>query len=503
MVNFSPKTQTTNTLTYLLSALYFLFLSENTESKLKKSKLLDICQSLTDSEWKSFLLFLDSPYFNSNGALTDLAKHLRLLAKKGWPETALDRKALWNALYRETPYSYKDLAYQMSGLAQLAEQFIGLEQQKEHTYHSDLLVLESLAKRKLEKSFSYRLQRMKSAMDKDERQDGAQLYSSYWLAQIEDDYFNLQNTRAINPFIQVQDQHLNDYFVLSKLRLFCTMLNQKRVLGAQPSFSWPTAAPEDYPSDNPVIQIYQCLYRLLLEDQRNAERFAHYQQLLQEVKSAVPPMESINLYYFAINYCLGAINQGQQQYAEQLLSIYQSGLEAGNLLINNELSPWIYKNIIKLGLGLKRFEWVESIIRTYTDKLPLNDRQDAFYFNLADLYYYQQKYDLAQEHLNKVEFSDVFYKHGARIMLLKIFFEKDETEAFLSLAHSYKLLLLRERNLAEDLKASYRNFVRLTSKLYKTKDKIKLEGIRTEVMRTKRINARRWLISQLEERLDR
>lgn len=469
---------------------------------MKKSKLIDICQSLTDSEWKTFLLFLASPYFNSNEAIIELAEHLKLLAKKGWPEDALDRKAIWKALYPGKPYSYKELAYLMSALGQLGEQFIGREQEKEHPYYTDLLVLEGLAKRKLGKSFSYRLQRTKASVESDARKDSAQLHSTYWLAQIEDHYFNLQNTRAVNPFIAVQDTNLNDYFVLSKLRLWCTMLNQKRVLGAQIDLSWPTASPEEYESSNPVIQIYQCLYRLLCEDERNAERFAHYQQLLHELQSAVPPMESINLYYFAINYCLGAINQGQQQYAELLLSIYQNGLEAGHLLINNELSPWIYKNIIKLGLGLRRFEWVEYIIRTYTDKLPIDDRQDAFYFNLADLYYYQQKYDLAQDHLNKVEFSDVFYKHGARIMLLKIFFEKDETEAFLSLAHSYKLLLLRERNLADDIKASYRNFVRLTTKLYKTRDQSKLEGIRSEILRTKRINARRWLIRQFEQRLN-
>ncbi len=409
---------------------------------------------------------------------------------------------MWKALHPSSSYSYKDLAYLMSGLAQLAEQFIGREQEKEHPYYSELLILESLAKRKLHKSFSYRLQRTKAAIESDPRMDSAQLYSTYWLAQIEDHHFNLQNTRAINPFIKSQDLQLNDYFVLSKLRLLCTMLNQKRVLGTQAVFSWPDSSPEAYESENPVIQIYQCLYKLLSEDQRNAERFAHYQRLLNDLKDAVPPMESINLYYFAINYCLGAINQGQQQYAEQLLTIYQSGLEAGHLLINDELSPWIYKNIIKLGLGLRRFEWVEYIIRTYTEKLPANDREDAFYFNLADLYYYQQKYDLAQEHLNKVEFSDVFYKHGARIMLLKIFFEKDETEAFLSLAHSYKLLLLRERNLAEDVKTSYRNFLRFTTKLYKTRDRAKLEGIRTEILRTKRINARRWLMRQFEVRLE-
>ena len=470
---------------------------------MKKSKLFDICQSLDEKEWKRFLQFLQSPYFNTQERLVPFAQHLAELARKAWPEEDIQRQKLWEACFPEEAYTYKGTAYLMSQLVQLLEQFIGLEQQQQHPYFAELLTLEGLAQRKLEKSFSYRLQRTKTAIEEDQRRDAAHIYNTYWLAQIEDDYFNLLNTRAVNPYLAVQDQALNDYFVLSKLRLYCTMLNQKRVLGADHTTQWPPAPPTEYPTDNELISIYQCLYALLEEAQPNAERFATYQHLLTRVKNAVPAMESINLYYFAINYCLQAINQGQQQYAEQLLAIYESGLESGDLLINNELSPWIYKNIIKLGLGLKRFSWVEHIIRRYTDHLPTRDRQDAFYFNLADLYYHQKKYDLAQEHLNKLEFSDVFYRHGAKIMLLKIFFEKNETEAFLSLAHSYKLLLIREGNLAEDLKVSYRNFVRITSKLYRTQDAGKLADLQTELRQTKRLNARRWLLHQLKIRLGR
>lgn len=430
-----------------------------------------------------------------------MATHLSDLAKMEWPEAMLERENIWNAVFPEDSYSYKEMAYLMSNLLRQLEQFVGWQQQKKHPYLNDLLVLEALAQRKLDKSYSYRLQRTKLQIDQDQRQDAAQVFAKYWLAQIEDDYFNLQNTRAINPFLAVQDQTMNDYFVLSKLRLYCTMLNQHRVLGAEQTFSWLPDAPEKYVSSNPVIQIYQCLFELLAQGQPNEERFSEYQHLLSQAKLLVPAMESISLYYFAINYCLQAINKGQQQYAEQLLTIYQSGLETGNLLINQELSPWIYKNIIKLGLGLKRFEWVEQIIRNYTKKLPGKDRKDAFYFNLADLYYHQQKYNLAQEHLNELEFSDIFYKHGAKIMLLKIFFEKNETEAFLALGHSYRLLLLREKALAEDLKASYRNFLRFITKLQRTRDKSKLEKMKLEIQQTQRINAKRWLLQQLNNRM--
>jgi hypothetical protein len=103
------------------------------------------------------------------------------------------------------------------------------------------------------------------------------------------------------------------------------------------------------------------------------------------------------------------------------------------LLERGQISPWTFKNMVKLGLGLQQYDWVENFVRNYSEKLEANKRTDAYHFNLADLFYHRKNYDEALIHLNQVEFSDIHYQLGAKVMLLKIYFETDATEAFLSL----------------------------------------------------------------------
>ena len=86
-------------------------------------------------------------------------------------------------------------------------------------------------------------------------------------------------------------------------------------------------------------------------------------------------------------------------------------------------------------------------------------------------------------------------------MLLKIYFEKRETEALLSLSNSYKLMLIREKELSGSILSAYKNFVRLLEKTYRAKDngKDQLHKIENEIIRTKNINARQWLLEQIKE----
>ena len=69
------------------------------------------------------------------------------------------------------------------------------------------------------------------------------------------------------------------------------------------------------------------------------------------------------------------------------MDLYIEGIKNNILLENGQISPWTYKNVVKLGLGLKRFEWVESFVREYSQYLSAREREDAYHFNLADLFF--------------------------------------------------------------------------------------------------------------------
>lgn len=471
---------------------------------MKKSKLLDIYKALNPQEWRLLLDYVSSSYFNKQEEVVHLCEYLLELAKKDFPPGLTKRENIWQAVFPQQPYTEKQMAYLMSDLLKLVEEFLGYRYWQQHKENQEIAILKAVSERNLTKSYHFRLKKLKKKAALNPKRNAEYHQMVYSIASIEDEFFNAQNIRQENTHLSTQDKALDEYYLQSKLKLYCNMLNQAAVIGTQYELNWPVSPVTRKVEDHldPITQTYQCLFELLHKKEPDEQLFRQYNLLLAQIHQKTDNEELISFYYFAINYCLNAIKKDHRDYADRLLNLYQTGLSSNNLLVNGELSPWIYKNIIKLSLGLKQFTWVENFILAYTEKLPEKYRHDALYFNLSDLKYHQRAYDEALAHLNQIEFSDIFYKHGTKIMLLKIYFEKQETEAFLNLASSYKLMLIREKGLSGSTLNAYKNFVRFAEKLFKaeTNNTAALEKIREEITRTTNINARQWLLEQVGEK---
>lgn len=473
---------------------------------MKKSKLFDIFYSITKAEWKPLLDFIASPYFNKDTELVRLGQQLHTIWKKDFPDEATLPAQLWQALYPDRRYDAKAMSYLMSNMVAVVERFLGQRQWEDEPLAQETHRLQAFAQRKLDKSYRRLRARVANALADIPLRDKTYHRILYAIASADNEAFNQQNIRQRNPHLDEMGRAIDGFFVHSKLPLFCHLLNEQRTLGTPtPMLHWPEApsASTAMPVDDDVFQVYLHLYTLLTQDRADIRLFETFRTVLPRVRHLLPADDVISLYYMAINFCLVEINKGNREYAHQLLEMYEEGLTQGLLLVQDELSPWMYKNIVKLGLGLQRFDWVEHFLEHYTDKLPVEQRDDARYFNLADLRYHQKAFDAAQHYLNQVEFSDISYKHGAKVMLLKIYFEKQETEAFFSLAASYKLLLLRDRGLSDDIRMANSNFVRLTGKLFRLppNNPAAAAKLHAEITRTQRINGRNWLLEQMKQML--
>lgn len=470
---------------------------------MEKSKLLDIFRIIPSNEHRLFLEYVQSPYFNKREDVIKFCQYLIKQSKEQLPSHKLKSTYCWQILFPSINYNKKEMAYLMNRLNSLAESFLGQRnfEKKESIY--PISSLESLAKNQLKKHYQLKLKKIKTDLKSSPLEDSDNAWLQYKVVEIEDFYFNLQNQREISPFLDKKSQFLDHFFIQKKTQLFCTIQIIKDTLNIKLPMSWPQPpSSQSISGNNSVLYAYHSLYQLLHHKKESESQFLHYKSLLPTLKNKVSHREYIDMFSFALNHCLLKINKGKRAYTKHLLSLYEDGLSHGSLLLNNELSPWMYKNIVNLGLGLKRFEWTQDFITNYSKKLPENQRKDAYYFNLANLNFYQKNLNKALGYLNEVEFTDVYYKYGSKSMLLEIYFEKSETEAFYSLESSFKILLLRDKILTHDIKTSYLNFIRFTAKLYKLKngrDENKLTKLRAKIEQTPNINGRNWVIGQLKE----
>jgi hypothetical protein len=185
--------------------------------------------------------------------------------------------------------------------------------------------------------------------------------------------------------------------------------------------------------------------------------------------------------------------KAREQYVAEALDLYTEGIESGVLIQGGHLSPWHFKNVIKLGLRLRKYEWTESFILRNNTLLAPEFRNDALYYNLAELYYYTSRYDEAMLQLLKVEFTDVHYNIGAKVILAKIYYETEALDALESLLHAFKTYLHRNKLIAEDLRRTYLNFISVLWQIIRSTPE-KRPAIHENVEKMHMLAEKNWLL---------
>jgi hypothetical protein len=222
----------------------------------------------------------------------------------------------------------------------------------------------------------------------------------------------------------------------------------------------------------------------------------------------LPLPETREIYAYAINFCIRQVNKGGEAYLQVLLSLYQNALQDGALFSDGWLFQWDYKNIVSAGLKARNFAWCENFIQAYKDKLEPSTRENAYTYNLASLYFEQGDLRRALRLLQHVEFSDVFYQIGSKVILLKSFYELNDHEALLSTCDAFKIYLKRNKTLSQSHYTVNFNLASLTRRLSALRQKASLlpsaefqakrEALRAEIS-TASVAQLPWLLAQIDQ----
>ncbi len=463
------------------------------------SKLIQILQTFDSKQRRAFDDFIASPYFNKQSELVTYYRHLKKLAAEGFPAHKLTREDVFRKVFQEQSYDEKQLNYLSSQLLKLVERFTGIARFEAAGILPNFFQLQYCIDHRLEKHYQYGMKAARKKLEQEKRGNEQYFYQQYLLADLREKHFSSLKERRYDAGLQEAANYFDQYYLFKKLYHLCAMLDRQHVV----TTSYDTHFIEDIqhmvralPFDSPAIHTLEQLL-LSLRNPSEAEHFRQLRELLRQHGGHFSESMLRDLYFSVINFCIRKVRYGEKSYANELMSIYQEGIQNGVLFEDGYLSPWTFKNLVKLGIGLKEFTWTETFIADYAPKLPTHMQQDALHFNLADLYYALQDYPKAQLHLRQVEFSDVQYSFGAKLTLTKIYYETKQEEALHSLLSSFRIFLQRKKLITKEVKMPYLNFIHLVNKLYKAKPHA-LNALKLEIQGTEMLTARSWLLQQLE-----
>lgn len=477
-----------------------LFCITQDKNGMENSKLVQLISAFDPPMLRAFHEFVASPYFNKDQDLMRLCDYLKQQLTKGFPKGKTARQTVYASLYPEKSYDEMQLNRLMSRLLQLAERFVSIWRFEQRGILPDCMALEYYVEAHLDKLYAFAFEKVKGKLARQPLRNGAYYYQQFLLSDLAERHFSAQNLRRYDHHLQEASDHLDTWFLSQKLYYLCAMLDRQKILSTPYRQTFLEAMREhlqnhDYQTSPPVA-VYGHLLNALSGTTDDSAHFQVLKALVYDSDQYFSKAEVKDLFYFAINFCINKFRQGGKEFAEDLVELYDRGLQKGVLLEDGLISPWTYKNMVKLGLGLRRFKWVERFITDYSFKLSGDQREDGFHFNLADLFYHKKDYRGALFHLNQVEFTDIHYSLGAKTMLIKIYYETLETEAFLSLLSSFNIYLRRNKLISKEIKLAYLNFTAILQQIYSA-SKERRKALAEKIKKAPQLTDRNWLLEQL------
>ncbi|MBK8955696.1 MAG: hypothetical protein IPM34_09075 [Saprospiraceae bacterium] len=324
----------------------------------------------------------------------------------------------------------------------------------------------------------------------------------YVLTNVESSRIQKTNLQKLN--LNVIDDYLNIFFISEKLRNYCLILSWSKMIDINTELPLLKEAIQivqsNFYPNIPAISIYYQIYLTNIEPD-NLEHYFKLKNHLKDYLHLFPHSEARDIINAAINYTIQKHNSGNLNFYKENFELYDESIKSGLIFINNEISPWAFKNIVTLALRLGHFQWTQNFIIELSPKINKDFRDNAVNYNLASLYFYQKNYDQAIPLLQKVQFDELNYGLGAKSILLACYYELDEFDPLFSHIESFKVFVKRNKSIAEDRKKSYLELIKYTKELSSSKhDQKTLKKLKSAIEQSQAMS-KKWLLEKVDELL--
>ena len=459
-----------------------------------KSKLFELYQTLDKSSIRLFKKWIYSPVHNDHIYIQKIFEYI--FSRRTLTATTLKKERVWKHLYTDETYDDLRLRHIMSLALDVLEEFVRYNQSKKDLVFQEKGLAHHYFEQGLEKRGYKTLEATKLLLDENPTNE------LYFLHQYELEVLLFERTskqsRTGTTNLTAIIDNARLFFMMTTLKyayIALTHQNLRKVEYEVPLLGGilEEIQSSDY-SQYPILLMYYHAY-FTLKNPENIDHFIVLKGYLEKNKIEGKELRSALL--VCLNYAIKRINIGDLEYAREAFELYRYGLQNGCLLENNMLSAFAYKNIVTLGLNLKEFDWIEHFIASYSSFLPEYLRSNYKHYNTSKLVFERGDFDQAIELLVQVEYDDLILNIGAKVMLLKIYYQEQNYDALDALLDSFRIFLQRKKVLAYH-KVSYMNLISFVKKLLLIKpDKASKNSLKNEIEATKQLSERKWLLTQL------
>lgn len=417
-------------------------------------------------------------------------------------ENALSREDIHARLYPNVPFNDKSIRYLLTDINKVVYDYLSYKQLTKQARKQQLLLLHELSERKCIRAFEKTYNQELNRIEDSAHIDSEALHYRHELHSLKAKEELVSGKRSSDVF-EESSLYLDLYFVAKKLQISAEKINLNFILKKEWNDPFLKTILNQVDAglfdDSPYIKLYRLIIRSLTEPDNET--------VFDELKNEVPKLigrlssaELSDLYQYLLNYCIRRINAGRLVFQNELLAVYQKALKHGALFSNGNISQWDFKNVVTIALRTGNLDYAREFIHGHKQFLPLLQRTNALAYNLANLHFYERNFRAAISQLQKVDLDDVFYRLDARSILLKSYYELDDSDALFYHATAFRSFLNRNRTISDQQGKLYLNLIKHTLSLLRADgQKAKIQVIADRVRKDPKVADLSWLESKMAE----
>jgi hypothetical protein len=429
---------------------------------MKKSKFADIAKTFTNEEIKEFGKYLNSPFFNSNKNLSSafefIGSHTR-----GFTSDFPTKEELHIHVYGDKKYTDENIRYLLSELLRMAEEFLGQVNIKKSKTALRIHTLKELNERDKEKLFERNLKLCRKDLGEMNINDYGYHLDEFHLINEERGFKSKREEFISDP--GGRTEAMIKFYAIETLNECRFYYNQNVRSNEKESYIPMEKELLDYVKKNDFLglPIVEILYNQVMSilDFDNTEYFYSLKELSERHAGEISKVEKYNTFVMLLNYANKRLAFGEREFADERLEIHKMADKSNAITKDNYIAPLRFERIVDDALAVSGFDWAEEFISNYKEKLPENDRDSIINLSYANISYLKGDKEKALDHILNANFEPVVLNLRKRNFTLKLYYELNYLETFVSYIDSYKHYLSKnQKEMPPDVFEHYSAFLR-------------------------------------------
>jgi len=443
-------------------------------------KIVQLLEQVGSDTWKSFDLFLRSPYHNQDERLV---QYFVVLCKDIKEGKEISKEHVWIRLFPNQKFNDAKFRQITHRLLNLYKNFLCSESLKNDSILSHRLLAKWSRDKNLT-SLKNELQRIeKTFLTKMDFNESSNLID---LSLANDAIYRIEHGyKRINSYLTEEVQSrmvLSKYLIqanttISLIALYLISQNHNEISNTD-EFILAEDIDESVEvgliSSVPLYQLYISIFKMYKYQSSTADISECVEVLSYFVQR---PNEEIKaLYTYIHNFLVRALNKGQNV-GQQLYEVLIFGLDSQIVVSNEIINTSEFLNVVNLASRIHGKKKAFDVIESYSNLLSKKDYLSVTSYAKATVLMRARSYEEVISVLQNVEYDNLTIAINARHYQIIAFLALQDYEVCLSSCRAFKIFLRRNRKISKEKKEGFLRFCSVIIHLINTFENSDIEKL--------------------------